>query len=203
MINTKYNSPVSFLNEAGKDILSISSAHIYSTHEDKFKTDKTDPVIKNNEFCKKIMSVHYNTGEIHADWWFVTWVTSDGIIHITSPLNFQGFLKKLNDALSSVPAEVGLLAGLAIGAANLPAGAIAAATIVTAVILRTFFSNANTLDTDGFKRFDLTPKDSGNQILITLGEKSVKFKSKTGSASTNAKTVSYTPILKVNKLNNN
>ena len=152
---TRREGRVCIYNGTGQRLLRVSVGHKYS---DNYKNDHDwDGPIENGATTKETMDVQYNTGALTTgvDWWVVTWVTEDGITHITDPKNMRGFADALERVAVKVAAPTGTLA-IALRAASKINPAFATA-LVAASLTTAMLTNSET--TVGFKQHMLRKAD--------------------------------------------
>ncbi|MBM5589074.1 hypothetical protein [Burkholderia pseudomallei] len=174
---------VRILNNSSKDILAVGVGHKYSS-DFKDKHYFSGP-IKKGETTRETMDVSYNIGSLTTgkDWWLVTWVTSDGYGHITTPNNFRDIIDKFEVILDKILNPLAVIVASVVSAATTGGAAeplaIAAATLVVSTIVEALINNEATA---GYKQHILREEDGDNVITIT--DNGVTFHSKSGDSNT-------------------
>jgi len=181
---TRRSASVRIHNMTGQGILSASVSHKYS---DDYKNHHTWAGPIKSFFLTDPddgMAVDFNTGAFTTgrDWWFVTWVTEDGVTHVTDPSNARGFI----DVIEKIGKKAAIPAtSLAIKLAAAPEPAISkAAAAAVGVTSALVLAMTNDEKTAGFKQHILRSEDASGVNVITLTPDAVVFTSPSGASTT-------------------
>jgi uncharacterized membrane protein YphA (DoxX/SURF4 family) len=205
---SKRNADVVVVNNTGKTILQVTVAHKYS---DVFSHDlEWQGILKSGDKTTgKVVEFNTGFGTTGRDWWYVSWVYTDGAaIHYSDPDNLRGavdFMEK--SARIGIPVGTAIAATVfgtvcTIGSAGTcgPAATAAVTTAMASVGATIASATAGELlangGTKGFKQHILREDDAGKTIIIVLeknGKISIKSPSGISETKYSKHEVSLTP----------